>query len=363
MKQLKKFIVRSEIHYSLIALLFSVIISSIIIVVAGYSPLTAYGALLKSAFGSGYYLAQTLGTAIPLIFSGLAMMIASKVGVFNIGIEGQIIIGAFPAALVGAYVKGLPAVIHIPLCLLVGMVCGGLWALLAAFLRNRLQINEVILTIMLNYVALYLVDYLVNYQFRAEGRVVKTVDIQESARLTTLVPHSRLYSGIFLAVAATAILWFVLQRTKFGYELRAVGQNADAAEAAGINKKKYVLWAMFLSGALAGLAGAGEVMGIYGYYISNMTTGYGFTGIAIATMGRNTPLGTFVSALLFGALRNGATGMNRSTPIPGEFITVLQALVILFVSTPGIVRYIQRQIRVSKERKAEKAEKAKKEAA
>ena len=147
------------------------------------------------------------------------------------------------------------------------------------------------------------------------------------------------------------LIWLMLRYTKFGYELRAVGSNSSAAETAGINAKKYILAAMFLSGALAGIGGAGEVLGYWGYYIPTMTQGYGFDGIAIATMGRSQPLGTFISAFLFGALRNGATGMNRSTSIPGELIEVLEGLVILFVSTPGIFRAARKIIRARNERR------------
>ena len=354
-KKVKDFIVKSEIHLSVLALFLSLLVSSVVIIIAGYSPLEAYGALLEGAFGGSYNLAQTIGTSIPLIFSGLAMAIAAKVGVFNIGIEGQMIIGALPAALVGTYLTGLTSWVHIPLCILVAAIAGGLWAMLAAVLKNLLRINEVILTIMLNYIAQYLVEYLVNYPFRAEGRVVRTEKIQESAAFATLVPHTRLYGGIFLALAISVLLWYMLKKTRLGYELRAVGNNPDAAEAAGINRKKYILFAMFISGALAGIGGAGEVMGVHGYYISSMTSGYGFDGIAIATMGRNHPFGTVLAALLFGALRNGSTSMNRSTKIPGEFIQVLQALVILFVSTPGIIRAVQKRIKRMKQNKKEVA--------
>ena len=153
LNRIKNQIMKSEVLLSLIALLLSLLVSSVVIVIAGYSPFEAYGAMLDGAFGSGYYLAQTVGTAIPLIFSGLAMAIAAKVGVFNIGIEGQMIIGALPAALVGTYVTGLPGWLHLPLCILAAAVCGGLWAAVVAVLKNRLRINEVILTIMMNYVA------------------------------------------------------------------------------------------------------------------------------------------------------------------------------------------------------------------
>lgn len=330
---------RSSILLSAGSLVVALLLCGVVIAICGYSPAEAYKAMFDGAFGSSYHFAQTLGTTIPLVFSGLSMMMAVKVGVFNIGIEGQMLVGSFAAALAGTYITGLPRIIHLPLSLLIGAVAGGLWALIAAVLHNRLKINEVILTIMLNYIAQYLVSYLVTFPFHAQGNVVRTEDIQDTARMTIMVAHTRLYTGIFLAVSTAVLLWFVMRQTKFGYELRAVGGNRDAAGAAGINKGKYINYAMFLSGALAGIGGAGEVLGYWGYYIPTMTSGYGFDGIAIATMGRSTPFGTVISAFLFGAMRNGATGMNRSTAIPGELIEVLEALVILFVSTPGIFKF------------------------
>ena len=222
---------------------------------------------------------------------------------------------------------------------------------LASCGKKEEEKEDDILTIMLNYIAQYIVSYLVTFPFHAEGNVVRTGDIQPTASMTTLVAHTRLYTGIFLAVAVTVLLWWVLRYTRFGYELRAAGSNGPAAEAAGINRKRYIIAAMFLSGALAGLGGAGEVLGYWGYYIPSMTQGYGFDGIAIATMGRNDPFGTLISAFLFGALRNGATGMNRSTNIPGELIDVLEGLVILFVSTPGIFKEAGKLIRSLKKRR------------
>ena len=336
-----KYLKSRTMAFTLISFLISLVLAGIIIAAAGYSPVEAYSAMLGGAFGSTYNLAQTAGTAIPLIFAGLAMAVASKAGIFNIGIEGQILAGALPAALAGTYITGLHAVLHIPVCILVAAIFGGIWAMLAAVIKNKLQISEVIITIMLNYVALYLVEYLVNNPFKSEGMVVRTEEIQDSARLVSLVAHTRLNTGIFIALLAVFLFWVLFYKTKLGYEMRATGDSPFAAESAGINNKKNLLAAMFISGALAGIGGACEVMGVQGYYISGMTTGYGFSGIAIAVMGHNQPLGTLASALLFGALNAGASSMNRMTDIPGEFISVLQALIILFISTPGIVIAIQ----------------------
>ena len=331
---------QSTTFLSVIALILSLLVSGAVMLIAGYSPIEGYGAMFTGAFGSVDNLAQTLGTATPLIFAGLAMAFAARGGMFNIGIEGQIIAGAFPAALVGAYLTGLPWFVHIPLCCIAGMIGGGLWAMLVGFLKNKLRVSEVILTIMLNYVAQYLAEYLANYQFKAEGMLVRTETIQPSAALPALIPYSRLTTGIFVALAFAVFVWWFLSRTTPGYQMRAIAQNPYAAEAGGINIARMNLLTMFISGALAGMGGAVEVMGVHGYFIVNMTSGYGFDGVAIAVMGNNTPLGTVISALIFGALRAGSTSMNRMTSIPGEFIQVLQALVILFVSTPGIVRAI-----------------------
>jgi len=353
LSKIRQYFAKSEILISFASLVLALLICAVVIIICGYSPAEAYGAMFKGAFGSKYYFSQTLGTSIPLVFSGLAMLMAVKVGIFNIGIEGQMLVGSFAAAIAGRYVTGLPKLLHLPLALLAGAVMGGIWAVIAAWLKNSLGINEVILTIMLNYIAQYIVSYLVSYPFHAPGNVVRTEDIQPTASMSIMVPHTRLYTGIFLAIAATIVIWLVLRHTVFGYELRAVGSNSTAAKAAGINSKRYIIAAMFLSGCLAGLGGAGEVLGYWGYYIPTMTQGYGFDGIAIATMGRSTPFGTLLCAFLFGALRNGATGMNRSTSIPGELIEVLEGLVILFVSTPGIFKAVRRIIENRKERRSE----------
>jgi len=337
-------IAKSHIITSLVALILALLFSSVIILMAGYDPTKVYVTMIQGVFKSKYSVAQLLGTAMPLIFAGLSMTIASRVGIFNIGIEGQILMGAFPAAVVGAYVTGLPGFLHILLCFAAAIICSGAWALAAAILRNKLHISEVILTIMLNYVALYLVGYLVNYPFKADSQAVRTEAVPDSTRLLTLVANSRLNTGIFIALGLAVLMWFVLKKTKFGYELRAVGLNPSAAETAGIDQKKFILIAMFLSGAIAGLGGACEVLGYSGYYADNMTSGYGFDGIAIAVMGRCDPFGTVLSALIFGVLKVGSATMNLKTGIPSEFVKVIQAMIIIFISTPGIVTYLKKYL-------------------
>ncbi|MDD3212170.1 MAG: ABC transporter permease [Eubacteriales bacterium] len=358
LKRVWRAVAKSHILTSVVALLLALLFSSIIILMADYNPLVVYSTMIRGVFKSQYSIAQFLGTSMPLIFAGLSMTIASRVGVFNIGIEGQIIMGAFPAAIVGAYVKGLPPALHMLLCFAVAVAFSGFWALIAAILRNSLHISEVILTIMLNYVAIGLVGFLVNYPFKSGAQAVRTESVLDSVRLQTLVANSRLNTGIFIALGLAVLMWLVLKKTRFGYELRAVGSNPSAAEAAGINQKRYILTAMFISGAIAGIGGACEVLGYSGFYADNMTAGYGFDGIAIAVMGRCNPLGTVLSSFVFGILKVGSATMNLKTGIPSEFVKVIQAMIILFVSTPNIVIYLKKGLSGSHRRllKTAKAE-------
>jgi len=315
----------------------ALILCALLMLLLGYSPIEAYSSMLYGIAGNSRNIATTLGTATPLIFAGLAMAIGDRAGVFNIGGEGQIIIGAMAAAVLGG-ISGLPAIIHIPLCLLGAAICGGLWASIAAFLKVRMKINEVIVTIMLNYIAVYLVDFLVMNPFKAEGMTARTETIAGSAMLPSLVRNTRLNAGIFIAILIVFLMWILLKRSIWGYELRCVGYNPAAAQTAGISADRYIYIALFASGAVAALGGAIEVMGMHHYYISGMTSNYGYDGIAVAVMGGDTAIGTFISALVFGALKAGSANMNRMTSIPSDLISILQALVIILVATPSILR-------------------------
>ncbi|MGI6576971.1 MAG: ABC transporter permease [Eubacteriales bacterium] len=327
----------------LLSLLLVFLVSSVILLFSGYSPIAAYGAMFRGAFGDIGKIADTLGTATPLILTGLAVAVAMKGGVINIGCEGQLYVGAMAAAVTGIYVEGLPGLLHIPLCLLAAMVAGGLWAALAGWLKVKLQTNEVIVTIMLNYIAIYLTDYLVTYWVKADGMVVKTPNVQNSALLMKLFPHSRLTIGFIIAVAITVFLYWMLKKTVFGFELQAMGFNRAAAETGGVNLGKCFMATMLISGALAGLAGAVEVLGIHKYFIKGFSPGYGYDGLSIAVLGHNSPFGVAISAILFGALRSGATMMDRATNIPGDFVVIMQALIILFVATPRIIKELRRR--------------------
>nr|WP_122011827.1 ABC transporter permease [Maliibacterium massiliense] len=326
---------------SLLSLVASLVLAGVIIACAGYSPFAAYGAMFTGAFGGMSKIADTLGTATPLILTGLAVALAMKGGVVNIGCEGQMYMGAMAAALVGAYVKGLPAPIHIAMCVLAAMIVGGLWAAIAGALKVRLGVSEVILTIMLNYIATYFTDYLATYHFKAEGMTIKTPNIMDTASLPKLYPHSRFTVGFILAIIAVLVIWWMLKKTTMGFETRALGSNPFAAETGGVNRKRQIVITMLMSGMLAGLAGGIEVLGVHQYFVKGFSPGYGFDGLAIAVLGQNNPFGVLISAIFYGALRSGATMMDRATKIPGDFVVILQALVIIFVATPAIVRALR----------------------
>lgn len=322
---------------SAISLLLALIVSGIILAVSGYNPFTAYVNMFGGAFGDMSRVADTLGIATPLILCGTAVAIAMRGGAINIGAEGQLYVGAMAAALTGIFCQGLPAIIHIPLCILAAALAGGLWAGLAGYLKIKLKVNEVVLTIMLNYIAIYLTDYIVTYGVKAEGMVVKTPNVAQSAILPTLYPHSRLTIGFIIAVVIVFVVRWMMKKTVFGLELQAIGSNLSAAETGGVNIGRQFLLTMFISGALAGLAGAVEVMGVHKYFIKGFSPGYGYDGLSIAVLGQNSPVGVLVSAILYGALRSGAQVMDRMTKIPSDFVGLMQALIIIFVATPGII--------------------------
>lgn len=340
-KKIYDCIKKADIFSSLAAFLLSLIIGGIIIAISDNSPLEAYRALFMGAFGSADALANTLGKATPLIFTGLAVSFSMKGGLLNIGAEGQLYMGGFVAALCGIYLKGMPNIVHIFVSLLCAGIGGGLIAAIAGFLKAKRNINEVIITIMLNYIVIDLTDYLVSYPFKAKGMVAKTADVLDSARLTQLLPHSNLTSGIIIALLFVIFVNWFIKNTVTGFEIRAMGYNKYAAETGGVKLKSKIILTMFISGFIAAMAGATEILGVHRYFIKGFSPGYGFDGIAVAVLAKNNPLGIVIAAILFGALRSGGMLLDRSTSIPGDFVVIIQALVIIFVATPGIIKALR----------------------
>lgn len=324
----------------IIAIILAFLTGAIILLATGYSPLEAYSSLLVGSFGNLTSIGLTFSKATPIIFTALAFSFAYKSGLFNLGAEGQLLIGGFAAALVGISFPDLPSIIHVPLALLAAALLGGLWGFIPALLKVWFGAHEVITTMMLSYVASYFTSYLVTYPFKAPGWVSQTAHIFSSAELPRLLQSSQVSGALFLSLLLVVITWYIFQKTSFGYEIRAIGLNSTAAENAGINVKRGMVYALVISGAMAGLGGAGEILGVHRRFIDGFSPGYGWDGLAVALVGGLHPLGILLAAILFGALRSGGIVMARVVGVPLDIILLLQALVILYVATPKLIHYI-----------------------
>jgi general nucleoside transport system permease protein len=335
-----------------LAIVTAVIAGGLIIYSVGGNPIAAYMGLVQGAFGSSKALSETAVWATPYIFAGLAVAVAFNGGLFNIGAEGQLALGAVTAALIGYALPGwlgisIPVYIHIPLTVGMGMLAGAIWAAIPGALKAYTGGHEVINTIMMNYIALNIVSFLLNGPMRDPDPLnlsARTPEIAVSARIPAIFsnPLLRVHWGFVLALVVAAVIWWLLWKTKLGFEIRTVGANPDAAKYAGINVKRTIIVTMAISGALAGLAGAIEVTALNYRHELGFSMGYGFDAIAIALLGKTNPFGVVLAAILFGAMRNGATRMQFLTQIPVDIISVIQALILLFVAADAIIRFIYR---------------------
>ena len=287
---------------------------------------------------------ESLVASTPYIFAGLSVALGFRAGVFNIGAEGQIFMGAAAAAFVGYAVRGLPAIIHIPLAFLAGAAGGGIWGLIPGWLKAKTGGHEVINTIMMNYIAFRLSDWLLTGPMkRPESFNPISPTILDSAKLPRFFDDPiRFHLGFFVALAVAWVVYWFLFKTTWGFELRTVGSNPFAGRYAGMNVARNTILAMTLAGALAGLAGANEVLGVNHNLAMAFSSGYGFDSIALALLGNSHPLGVVLASLLFGTLRNGATPMQAALGIPNDIISVLQAVILMFIAAPAIIRTIYR---------------------
>ncbi|MFQ5575545.1 MAG: hypothetical protein ACE5G8_01010 [Anaerolineae bacterium] len=289
-------------------------------------------------------LSESLVTSIPYIFAGLAVALGFRAGLFNIGVEGQIFLGATAATFVGYSLTGLPAIIHLPLTVLAGLMGGAIWGIIPGWLKARTGAHEVINTIMMNFVAFRIVSWLLRgpMQRPGAGKPVSPF-VADSAFLPQFFgPPLRLHAGLILAILAAIVVWWLLFKTTIGFELRTVGANPNAARYSGMSVARNVVIAMGLSGALGGLAGANEVLGLNHFLAEAFSPGYGFDSIALALLGKSHPVGVVLAALLFGTLRSGATSMQSLAQVPIDIITMIQAMVIVFIAAPEIIRWVFR---------------------
>lgn len=314
-------------------LLVAVLMGAIVIEASGKDAISAYKALFGSALGGGNQIANTLNAATPLIFTAVAAAVAFRAGVFNVGVQGSLYLGAFMAAWVGFTLTTLPPILLVPLCFLGAFLVGGIWCYVPGVLRARLEVNEIVTTILLNYVAIFFTSYLVNHPFRVPGLAnAMSEKVVEGARLLRLAPPSQLNLAFILAVLTAFIIAFVISRTTIGFELKSIGDNPLFARWAGMSVPGTIEKIMFLSGAIGGLAGAGQILGVHYRFIANFSPGYTWDGLAIALLVRNSPIGSLFGALLFGILRNGSSTMVVYTDVPRDLLNILVATVIFFAA-------------------------------
>lgn len=348
----------------MIAILMSFLIGTIVMIVTGINPLGAFKALLRSSTGlnldamftdrmfNSRYFGEFITTAIPITLTGLSVAFAFRTGLFNIGAEGQLMMGAMTATYISIMVD-LPAIIHIPLVIIGATAAGAMWGFIPGILKAKFKVHEVVVTIMLNYTALHLTNYILKGLPGSD--LVKTAKSLETATLhsdflSELTNKSRLHWGFLVVGIAIIAYWFIIEKTSFGYELRAVGYNKDASKYAGMKVDRNIMFSMMIAGAFAGLAGAMISVGTFDY--GRILTGfenYGFDGIAVALLGANTAIGVFLSGLLFGGLKS-AQPLMQSNGVPLEIAQIISALIVLFVAMKyGFERWLRNYANKHKE--------------
>lgn len=332
----------------LIGILVGVLVGAVIIMIRGVSPIEAYAGLLEGAFGTLKNFTTSLIKAIPLGLTGLAVMLSYRAGIFNIGAEGQLQFGAIAATLCCLYLtplqgKSVPMIIVV---VLASMLAGALVAFIPGVARAYGGYNEIVITMLLNYMAIYFTNYLVNHPLK-DPKAFGAQTVRFSVEFPFIVPGTRLHLGFLFFIVAAVILWWVLYKSAFGFKIRAAGLNPDASNYAGIDSKKIMVGAMLISGALAGLGGASEVMGVHFRLMENFSPGYGYDAIAVALLANLHPLGVILSATFFGALRNGAANMQVITTLPVAFVKIIQGVSVLCViaigALPGYVERCKRR--------------------
>jgi len=312
----------------------ALVMGLVMLALDGFAPGDVASSVFSSTFASDFRFANMVSRLVVIVLVALAAAVPFKAGIWNIGGDGQMTVGGFVAAVVGFYVTGLPPVVHIGLAVAAGMVGGALWASIPAFLRLKYKANEIVTTIMMNYLATLLVGYLVNYPFRAPGSAnAETSLIQGTAVLTRLVTLSNLSAGIYLALAAFLAICVVDWMTSWGYEWKVLGANDEFARYGGVRETKMRFLAMAIGGGLAGLAGSIQVLGMYYKYTLGMGGGVGFTGVLIALIASNSPIVILIVSMIFAFLVSGTVGLEARLGLATEFSSILQSVIILVVIT------------------------------
>lgn len=348
-------LLRHPLTVVLLSIVIGLLVGAVVLLVAGYPPLQAYSALLSGIFSRPRYMVQVVIRSTPLILTGLSVAFAFRTGLFNIGAEGQYIMGGVAAVLVGTQLS-LPPVLHLIACLLAGMLAAGLWGAFSGLLKAKYGIHEVITCIMLNWIALYFNNFMVSRPWLKKPGSEASIEVAPGAwsmvlgqwktsdegmayfaehpALRDVLLRTDLNYGILIAIVVVAVIWFLLNRTTLGFELRGVGFNKDAAEAAGVNIRRRLILSMAVAGALAGLAGALQITGTGLHRINTLAVheGFGFDGISVALIASSSPFGCILSALLFGALKYGSASVQSVVGAPSEIINIIIGTIVFCVA-------------------------------
>jgi len=323
------------------AVLAALLVGAVALLLAGVDPLSAYGVMVEGTLGDWPAVGLTLQKSVPLIFAGLGVAFALQCSLFNIGAEGQLYMGALVGTLVALYVVGLPPWLHISLCIVGSFVGGAIWGGIPGYFRAKRGLSEIIMTIMLNYVAFWFVSFMVHGPIKEDAAYYPQTEIvAASSQLPIIWKAGRLHIGFPIAIVTAVIVYIVLYHTTLGFRIRAVGFGAGAARHAGISPTRSIMISMLVSGGLAGMAGINEVLGVQHRLSDFFSPGYGFDAIAVALLARGNPLGVVVAAIFFAALRAGSNMMQRTMGVPASVAAFIQGTTVLFVAIAGAIQLI-----------------------
>lgn len=330
--QIKSKNILAQLLKPIAAIAAAMVVGAFLILYAGANPIKAYQSLLTGAFGSFYNFTEVLVKASPLWLAGLGVAISFKAGIFNVGAEGQIMMGALATAWIGVVLGSLPMVILLPVTMLAAVLAGGIWASIPGMMKAKLGVDEIITTIMFNYIATWVVSYFVTGPLKDPAGVnPQTAELGAGAQLPILVKATRLHAGLILTLLLIVVMYFVMKKSTFGYKVRLLGSSLTVARASGINVPVTLVTTMIISGGLSGLAGMMEISGLHHRLLNSFSPGYGFTAVVVALLGNLNPMAVFVSGFFFAAMTVGANEMQRSVAIPTSLISVIQGLIVFFV--------------------------------
>lgn len=311
---------------------FVLLVAAALILIVGASPLDAVKIFINGVLGTSNGVAEIMVKATPLIFTGLGVSLSLRTGFFNIGAEGQFYLGAMGAAMVAIYLTALPGPLRVLLSMLAALLVGGIWALIPAVMKNRLGISEAVSTIMLNYIAIMIVGIAVRgFLQQPDSALPQSAQVEEAARFPQLWHPTRLHAGFLVALLCVVLVWFILERTSVGFEMRMTGHNQRAAYCLGLPITRSVALCALIGGGLAGLAGCAEILGIQFRLLEGMSSGVGYTAVLIALLAKNRPFNVLVVSLLYAAFQVGANSMQRQLGVPSAIVTIITGLIVLIL--------------------------------